>query len=361
MDVFISWSGQRSKIFASLFHDFIERLLHPIKPWMSSKDIEKGKKWGIEIGDKLSHNQFGIICVTPENQNSPWLMFEAGAISKTLSESRVFPVLIGMEAKDLVSPLNQYQATIVNRDEIYQLLKALNNQMSELKVKEGILKEEFELKWEPFNKNLQSQLNEFQFKSSSEIFPQILKALSSNGIPSPETGNTVHFKHGFESHAVYESAFRNVKRRLFIFGRKNRKVFDKEHWWFFQQLNEKISVGLDFRCLFLDPDSPSEVLSEAHQDHDFKIQLEEAVSTANEVLDRFKIDRKDIIKFYNKPRAFSMLIIDDAILFKAIEYEYNGKAKRLTRSSFTLTSTLTDMGRTLENNYESVWQISTAP
>ncbi len=358
MNVFVSWSGIRSKAFAEKLHAFLERILHPLKPWMSSKDIEKGSKWSEEIGNRLADHDFGIICVTPENQNSPWLMFEAGALSKTLDTSRIFPVLIGMEPSDLISPLNQYQATTLLKTDFLNFLKALNKQLDDLKIREEILEEEFELKWDKFYSSVEETLNQIHFKSSSKIFPQILEALKQHGLPQPESGTTVQFSEGFESHAVYESAFKNAQKRLYIYGRKNRKVFDKEHWWFYEELNKKKDNGLDFKCLFLDPQSSNDVIGSAHADEDFLDQLNACIENATKVLGRFGVVVSEHLRYYGRPRAFSIVVVDDAILFRPIEYDSNGKAKRLTKSSFTLTSTSTSVGKSLEENFIAIWDSS---
>ena len=39
-----------------------------------------------EIAKALDETKFGVFCVTPENQGEPWLNFEAGALSKTVTE-----------------------------------------------------------------------------------------------------------------------------------------------------------------------------------------------------------------------------------------------------------------------------------
>jgi len=133
MEVFISWSGERSKIFAELFHDLVKRLLHPLKPWMSSLEIQKGQRWSKEIGDRLSNDMIGVICITPENQDSQWLLFEAGAISKVIKESRVCPILIGMDKTDLKGPLSQFQATSLEKVDIFNLMCSLNNLLGDNK------------------------------------------------------------------------------------------------------------------------------------------------------------------------------------------------------------------------------------
>lgn len=355
MEVFISWSGERSKVFAELLHDFIQRLLHPIKPWMSTVDIEKGVHWNLELSTRLSKDSVGIICTTPENQNSPWLMFEAGAISKTIDESRVLPVLIGLEPNELNSPLNQFQSTTLVKNDFFKLVESLNKQLKDSRRSDKILKEEFDSRWDLFYSELQLKLNNIQFNSSSQIFPKILDALKKNGLPKPQVGTTVQFNEGFESHIIYDSVYKVATNRLYIFGRKNRKVFDKEHWWFFESLNQKMAEGFDFRCLFLDSAAPEFIIENAHEDSDFKEQLNQCITNAKSVLNRFNIDPNNHIRTYKMVRPYSMVIADEAILFKPIEVNEIGKAKKLTRSSFSMTNSTTSQGKNIEDFFLTAW------
>lgn len=355
MEIFISWSGERSKIFAELLHDFIQRLLHPLKPWMSSVDIDKGARWSKELSARLSNDSIGIICTTPENQTSAWLMFEAGALSKIIDNARVFPILVGLEPSELASPLSQFQATTLTKDDFYKLIESLNKLLGDNKRSDRILKEEFDTRWQAFYAELESQLNKIQFQTSSTVFPKILDALKKNGLPKPQVGTTVQFNEGFESHIIYDSVYKIANNRLFIFGRKNRKVFDKEHWWFFENLNKKMADGFDFRCLFLDTSAPELVISSAHEDNDFKEQLNQCILNAKNVLSKYGINPLNHIRTYKMVRPYSIIIADEAILFKPIEVNELGKAKKLTKSSFTLTSSTTSQGKNIEEFLETVW------
>jgi hypothetical protein len=40
LDVFISWSGQRSKALALQLHDWLKAVVQRANPWMSERDIE---------------------------------------------------------------------------------------------------------------------------------------------------------------------------------------------------------------------------------------------------------------------------------------------------------------------------------
>jgi hypothetical protein len=58
---------------------------------MSAEDIDAGTRWGSEVTNELAETRCGIICLTQENQKAPWVLFEAGALSKTLEKTFVIP------------------------------------------------------------------------------------------------------------------------------------------------------------------------------------------------------------------------------------------------------------------------------
>lgn len=126
MNVFISWSGARSKALAEALRNWLPRVLQAAKPWMSDEDISAGSRWLSEIQANLSETSLGIICVTPENQSSPWLLFEAGALSKALSQARVCPLLLGLSPSQLTGPLAQFQASGASKDGIERIVTSIN-------------------------------------------------------------------------------------------------------------------------------------------------------------------------------------------------------------------------------------------
>jgi hypothetical protein len=69
----------------------------------------------------------GIICVTPENMSAPWLLFEAGALSKTTASTFVCPYLFNLEATELTGPLAEFQASSADRDGTKRLLRTINS------------------------------------------------------------------------------------------------------------------------------------------------------------------------------------------------------------------------------------------
>src|SRR4051812_15973009 len=101
MKVFLSWSGQTSRMVAEALRDWLPAILQAVEPWMSAEDIEKGARWSSDIGKHLEEAKIGIVCLTKDNQHEPWIQFEAGALSKTLDNAFVIPYLLDLKPADL--------------------------------------------------------------------------------------------------------------------------------------------------------------------------------------------------------------------------------------------------------------------
>lgn len=147
MDVFITWSGSRSGAAASALRAWLPFVVNALKPWLSLADIDKGARWGIELAQRLQAAKAGIICLTPSNISSKWLLFETGALSKTVENTFVCPLLIGLEPSDIEGPLAQFQATRANKDELLKLVKTLNRALGEEALSDSHIQEAFEAHW----------------------------------------------------------------------------------------------------------------------------------------------------------------------------------------------------------------------
>ena len=150
MKVFISWSGERSKKVAELLDDWIQCVIQAVDPWMSSKDIDRGALWFSEISDQLANTSIGVICLTKENKNKPWILFESGALAKGLSSNRVCTFLIDLLPSDLQNPLAQFNHTFPNKESVWELVQTINLTLKDKKLKESILSKVFDTYWEQF-------------------------------------------------------------------------------------------------------------------------------------------------------------------------------------------------------------------
>jgi TIR domain len=127
LDVFISWSGAQSRQVALALRDWLPGVINAAEPYVSSEDIEKGTRWSADITGKLNSTSIGIICVTRENMNRPWINFEAGALSKAVvDEARVIPMLVDLGNAELVGPLSQFQTVILDKEDLRKLVNTIN-------------------------------------------------------------------------------------------------------------------------------------------------------------------------------------------------------------------------------------------
>lgn len=160
MKVFLSWSGKRSHAVAELLSEWLKCVLQATTPWISSRDIDRGALWFSEIGDQLRDTTIGVICLTQENKDKPWILFEAGALAKGLSSSRVCTFLIDLEPADIQDPLAQFNHTRPTRDDLWKLVSTLNNGLEEFRLEEKFLDRIFQTYWPLFDDKFKQALNE---------------------------------------------------------------------------------------------------------------------------------------------------------------------------------------------------------
>ena len=110
--IFIAWSGPRSKQLADALREWLEIVIQNTEPWMSARDGEGA--WDPQINTELDNAGYGIVCVTKENWNSPWLNYELGRLSND-NGARVQPYLLDLEADTLRGPLAQLTAVRADR------------------------------------------------------------------------------------------------------------------------------------------------------------------------------------------------------------------------------------------------------
>src|ERR1035437_9525759 len=146
MRVFISWSGERSRHVGVALRDWLPLVLHFVKPWLSAIDIDAGQRWATEVGAQLNDSTFGILCLTRDNLQSPWMLFEAGALAKSVESGAVVPYLLDVDFSEVTGPLAQFQGKKADESSTFDLVKAINNRAQE-PVPNERLAALFELAW----------------------------------------------------------------------------------------------------------------------------------------------------------------------------------------------------------------------
>jgi hypothetical protein len=154
-NVFISWSGERSRVAAEALREWLRNVLQNAKPWMST-EIEKGSRSYEEIARALEGMKVGIICLTPENLTSEWLHYEAGALSKTLDDkTRVCTYLLAdLDHATVEPPLSWFQGTKANKSDTRRLVATINNHLDATPLPETTLNATFEKWWPDLEKIL---------------------------------------------------------------------------------------------------------------------------------------------------------------------------------------------------------------
>ena len=180
VNVFISWSGEVSKEIAEELRKWIPAVLQVAKPYFTPNDIEKGTKWSGEISKRLADTHVGIVCLTPDNRDRPWILFEAGALSKDLDRSKVCSVLFGMETTDLTGPLTTFQTTTFDKTDFKKLMKTINAEAGEVALENETFDRTFEMWWPQLRANVETILGKEREKdhgnlrSDRELLEEIL-------------------------------------------------------------------------------------------------------------------------------------------------------------------------------------------
>lgn len=207
MRAFISWSGDLSRQLGEAFRNWLPSALQYVKPYFTPSDIDKGAKWASEISKELSASTVCVIILTRDNLASSWIMFEAGAISTALDNTRVCPIIFDLEPTDLQGPLAQFQITKFIKKDIQQLFETINSLAEGNKLDDAVAKGVFE-KWWPDLENAFNQILEGhtasptakKIRSDRELIEEVLLLLRSekerqtSRSPAPYEGSpTDHF------------------------------------------------------------------------------------------------------------------------------------------------------------------------
>ncbi|HEL3157363.1 TPA: toll/interleukin-1 receptor domain-containing protein [Stenotrophomonas maltophilia] len=145
--VFLSWSGDLSQKLAESLRGWMPTAFQFMRPYFTPDDIEKGAKWNSEISKELESCNTGIIFLTKENLEKPWILFEAGALSKSIEKSRVCTLLFDVEPSDVKGPLTSFQATRFEKADFKKLMVSINANSDGSGLTQEVFDEAFEMWW----------------------------------------------------------------------------------------------------------------------------------------------------------------------------------------------------------------------
>jgi hypothetical protein len=169
MKVFLSWSGEKSQAIAEALREWLPNVIQAIEPWMSAEDIDKGARWASDLASKLESIQFGVICLTSDCLVSPWILFEAGALSKTLDKSYVCPYLFDISPADLAGPLIQFNAAKSDKDDTKRLINAINKACGDKSISDDRVNKAFEVWWPRLSEKLENIRNYIPIRKAESV------------------------------------------------------------------------------------------------------------------------------------------------------------------------------------------------
>lgn len=129
MKIFLSWSGDLSREVAEIIRKFLPCMIQDLQVFMSKHDIESGARWTLQLAKELEDSSFGIICLTADNLQSSWLLFEAGALTKHVEGRACGLLLNNLKPTDVTGPLAQFQNRPFEKSEFRLLLKDINSRL----------------------------------------------------------------------------------------------------------------------------------------------------------------------------------------------------------------------------------------
>jgi TIR domain len=164
MRIFISWSGSRSLAVAKLLREFVPQIIQMAEVVTSTDDIPSGSRWFTAIHESITSADLAVLCVTRENLNSPWFLFEAGALSTSHEPARIVPYLFDISPVDISGPLAAFQAVKADRDGTMRLLQAANGTLSTPLAETTLLKA-----FQAFWPDLERQLSDLRLQEPVEV------------------------------------------------------------------------------------------------------------------------------------------------------------------------------------------------
>lgn len=169
MKIFISWSGEKSRRIAEHFKNTLPCFNNRISElFFAPEDIRAGRLWFTEIQEFLKDCDIGIVILTENNLQSPWIHFETGAIAKKVNESRIFVMKCGFDKKTN-PPLNLFQSTKPqDKKDFKRFISELNNLIENRRLTSEEVFDKFEANWPRFRNKYRSIIEQDSIKEKKE-------------------------------------------------------------------------------------------------------------------------------------------------------------------------------------------------
>lgn len=219
-EIFVSWSGPLSHKIGKEFTKWIPTVIPNAKPFISSENLNAGSQWMAKLFEKLGTCKFAVLCLTPDNIASPWMLFEAGAVAKGFDTARVVPLLVNLTTSDLKDPLRGLNAIEFTQDHFRKLVREVND-LSTDPEEWSTVQDRFDGLWQKLESRVRTILAEpahARPRSSWDVF-----------LSAPMAAYRTEKKYR-EQHAIVEQVFttlvKDCKLQVYWAGEKIRSMKD---------------------------------------------------------------------------------------------------------------------------------------
>jgi hypothetical protein len=122
-----------------------------------------------ELSGELEKESFGVVCLTPSNLHAPWILFEAGALSKSVGDSQVAPFLVGVKPSELPAPLTQFNAVLAEKEDFKRLVKSINDRNSADPVSHETIERSVDACWPEIDTELKKAIENQPKEAKREV------------------------------------------------------------------------------------------------------------------------------------------------------------------------------------------------
>lgn len=366
MQVFISWSQPTSRQIAEILKkEFYSFFNEKIEFWVSSEDIPAGDVSITRIISALQKSDMIITCLDSSNYNKSWIYFETGVVfGRNYDRDNIQPVVLpiifdNLEIDDFKkTPFTDLQLQKFNKKCVEKTINDINQKYKDINgdfaIAPSTSKRFFNETWSNLHKEVNNIIMQRTSGSDMLITDKNVTEIISRykNFPIPSYGSVIKYDSGFETSYFYDFLLENVKKRLYIFGRKNRKIGDRT---LSQKFKSILENNIDLRMLFLNPNSE---YAKGHQAQDTDFFREKLVASIKEINERFETQKLDIshyCRMYDEVRTSEIIIADEVIFYKDIAYAMDGKPLHFTNDSFCITSINSMLGSKYYKLFDAAW------
>lgn len=357
--IFISWSKEKSRDLAIEIKSLLESLDPHSKVFMSKNDISAGEPVQKKIIQEITECDILLLCFTKENKKSPWLLYEAGFANGL--NKRIIPFLFDVDPNWhswIDNPMNfAREINVTESDFTEKFIQGfdLHDSSYVRNILDNFIKRTEEIK----EKHRQIDVQ-------CEEFVELLTSNDAFRAESPIYRNrTAFFLTGFETFDLWKSvvqSFLYTGKYLWIYGRKNMKLFGGNFNDLFEYLEEKSEnkdmFGIDFRCLFLNP--TSEEVKFAHKQQDIFLQeLDATIKRAKHIIGDNQVLQK-CFRMYSNRREEVIIRLDNCIIYSKPHFDENGQPQIMTDTKFEVFSVSSKRGQECIQKYCDVWNSAVA-